>query len=205
MTTVTDDFNRANETPLAGNWANGTGEAGFNLTSNAAVPVNPASADGCSIYTGTSFGADHSIVGPLVVSGNNGAEQGMGLCVRHALAARTYYRLIIDHAGSNNATLARFVAAAHTTLVTWTQTFTDGDLFELRVTGPTSNAVLTIYRNGVSAQTFTDTSSTVPASGAPGLSSSSAYTSGSIDTVTMTDSFDVVTTARPFNPIPFMK
>jgi hypothetical protein len=201
LTNVSDSFTRANETPLAGNWATGTSDTGINLTSNAAnIPDD--SADRCSIYTGSTFGNDQSSSAKLTSAGSAGSGQGSGLCVRHAAAAKTYYRMVADTAASNNVNISRFVAAASTSLVTFTRGgVANGDRFELRVTGPAAAAKLEVFHNGVSIQTFTDNSSLV--SGSPGLAYSTADTSGTIDDWIGTDEFGSGV-MRTFNPIPFM-
>jgi hypothetical protein len=183
MPTVTDSFTRANETPMASPWtlpAGGLGEV----------------ADACEIYSvGVTFGADQSSKGKLTCVGTGGSAQGIGLAVRRSAAVQTMYRFVIDHAATSNAVIVRFVTGTATTLVTWTQAFTDGDTFELKVTGPQTASKLEVFRNGVSVQTFTD-SSTV-ASGFPGLGSSSAFTSGSVDDWVGTDQF---TAPAPLDP-----
>lgn len=181
MTTVTDDFNRANVAPLAAPWATGTGDSAMNLVSNAAAPSS-TSADCAAIYNGTgapSWGDDQSSSAKLTVTGTAGSGPGVALWVRHAAAAKTGYRLAGDHAATNNFKLNRFSAGTGTSLVIFTQAFTDGDRFELRVTGPATAARIEILRNGASVQVFTDNSTI--ASGAPGIGFSSIDTSASLD------------------------
>lgn len=186
MTTATDDFNRANETPLAGNWSAGSGDTAFNLASNAAFSPDD-SVDRCSIYTGASFGNDQSSKAKLTTSGTSGGGAGPGLCVRHAPAARTFYRLATDHAASTNVEFGRFVAGSFTVLGSFTQAWTNGDTWEFRAVGPAAATVLTIYLNGALVQTFTDNSSL--ASGSPGISYSTTSISGTIDDWVGTDTF----------------
>lgn len=200
MTTVTDDFNRANETPLAGNWSTGTGETGFNLVSNVASAPDDTN-DRCSVYTAASFGNDQSSKGNLTTAGATAASQGIGLVVRHAAAARTYYRFVITHSSAPQVEIDRFVAGAGSSLVQFNQTFTDGDTFEMVVTGPAAAARIEIFRNGASIQVFTDNSSL--ASGNPGISYSTSSTSGTVDNWVGTDQFGggLIDT---FQAIPFM-
>jgi hypothetical protein len=194
MTTISDSFNRANETPLASGWTTGTSDVAFNLTGNVAVPSDASVNDDCSIYTGATWGNDQSSKAKLTCTGTAGGSAGVGLCLRHAAAAKTYYRFALDHAASNNMCIDRFVAGAHAILVTWTQTFTDGDTFEYTVTGPQTASVLTVYRNGTQVQQFTDNSTI--ASGTPGLSFSTSETAATVDDWVGTDQFGVVAAPR---------
>lgn len=178
VTVVTDSFTRANETPLTTPWATGSGESGFNLTSNAANSPDDSN-DRSSIYTARTWRDDQSSKAKLTTSGNGGGNQGVGLAVRHAPAARTYYRLICDHAASNNIAIHRMLAGAQTVLVQFTRSWTDGATWELQVSGPASAALLEVFHNGTSVQSFTDNSSL--ASGIPGLSYSTASISGTVD------------------------
>lgn len=198
MTTVSDSFTRANETPLAGNWATGTSDTGFNLTSNVAAAPDDVN-DHCSIYTGSAFGNDQSSLGKLTTAGSGGGGQGVGLCVRHAAAAKTHYRLICDHAAATNIAIHRVLAGAQTTLVSFTRSWTDGATWELRATGPQAATLLEVFHNGVSVQTFTDNSTL--ASGSPGLAYSTNAVSGSIDDWVGTDVFTTPAAAlRPSLP-----
>jgi hypothetical protein len=201
MPTVTDSFTRANETPLAGNWATGSGDTGFNLTTNAANSPDD-SADRCSIYTGSAFGNDQSSQGKLSTPGTGGVGQGIGLCVRHAAGAKTYYRAVGIHTTPTNWEFMRFVGGASTSLVQFLSSYTDGDTYELRVTGPAAAARLELFKNGVSVQVFTDNSSL--ASGSPGLAYSTSSTSGTVDDWVGTDVFGAAAVTPTFNAIPFV-
>lgn len=147
----------------------------MNLSSNAAVPSN-ANADNGAVYTGASFYPDHGCAAKLSCAGTNGASLGLGvgLGLRHSTSARTYYRLICDHGGSNNVQLSRLVAGAATVITTFTQAWTDGDLWAYEVTGASSGATLRVFRNGALVNTSTDTSGTVPAAGFPSIGHSGA-------------------------------
>lgn len=205
MTTISDSFDRANETPIASPWSvPSTGESAFNLSSNVAVPVNPASSDGTAIYTGATWGADQSSKGKLSAVGTGGGGQGIGLVVRRAVAVRTGYRFVLDHGTPNNAEIRRFVAGASAVLATWTVSWTDGDEFEFRIIGPQTAALLTVYQNGTLIQAPAADNSTV-ATGFPGLASSSTFTSGSVNDWTGTDNFGGGVTRPSFNPLPFMR
>jgi hypothetical protein len=189
MTLVTDTFTRANEAPMAGSgWTvgTGTGEAAFNLTGNVVVP-SALGSDSAAWYSGATWGNDQLSKAKLTITGINGSGPGIGLTLRHAAAAatKTFYRLIIDHAASNNCVISRQITGTFTNLLTFTQAFTDGALWEFRAVGPASATVLTAFLNGVQVGQVTDNSTV--AAGAPGLAYSSTETSASIDDWTGTD------------------
>lgn len=123
---ASDNFNRANETPLASPWATGSGALQFKLSGNVAVPSSVAS-DCVAIYTGQSWTPDQSSKAKLTVSGTNGGGAGVGLCCRHAPAAATFYRLAVDHAATKNCSFYRVIAGTFTQLSLYTRAFTDGD------------------------------------------------------------------------------
>lgn len=203
MPVANDTFDRANETPLAGNWTTITSETAWNLSGNIAVPSSLAADCGVR-YSGAAFQGDQSSSAKLSVNGTGGGGAGVGLAVRVASGARTYYRFVLDHAATNNAELRRFVAGASAAIDTWTTgVWSDGQRFEFRVVGPTANAILGVYLDGALIRTFTDTAGTVPASGSPGLSYSSTTSSASADDWVGSDAFGLV--RATFNPIPFMR
>jgi hypothetical protein len=166
---ATDDFQRANETPLAGNWTTTTSESAFNLTSNVAIPSNDANDCGTR-YSGRVW-ADNQYSSALITSPVAGSDVGAGLCVRVASGARTYYRCVISADVATDCTFRRFIAGASTQLVQFTTSFASGDRVTFRVSGPASAAFLEVLVNGVSAGTFLDNSSLQ--SGSPGMSYSS--------------------------------
>lgn len=192
MTTISDNFNRANNS-LGSPWTAGTGENGLNIVSN--TIQESSGADCSSLYdVATTWGNDQSSKCKLTINGANGSGAGGGLYVRHAVSSKTGYRWVIDHAGSNNTELARFNSGAFTSLDVRTQTFVDGDEFELRVTGSVGAVALAVYRNGVLSYTVNDTSGSGLGSGKPGLAYSSTETLVTWDDWTGTDSFAAAST-----------
>lgn len=173
----TDNFNRANQNPLTAPWTN-TGPVSFVLTSNA-VTSNSLGSDSSAVRSSTPWGNDQYSKAKLTVTGTAGGGTGPGLFVRGASAAVTGYRLATDHAATNNFELGRFIAGAFTSLAVFTRAWTDGDTFELRVTGPATAARLEVFHNGTSVQVFTDNSSI--ASGSPGIAYSSISGAFTID------------------------
>lgn len=171
---ATDDFNRANETPLAGNWTTVTSETNSNLSSNTVVP-SVLSNDSTVYRNDITPPNDQYSQAKITVNNNSGGGIGQGVAVRVATGARTYYRVVADHAASNNVELGAMVAGTFTPIWTRTQAFTDGDTFRLEVQGTT----LRVYRNGV--QIGADSTDSNIASGRFGLSYSSTATSASAD------------------------
>lgn len=152
----------------------GTGHAQPNNTAN----------DATSYYDdgAISWPDDQYAKGDIATTEAAGSGAGPGLCVRHILSATaTYYRAVADHGGSNNVRLSRVNAGSFTALQSFTKTWTDGDTWELWAQGGTGNVLLTIYCEGVLVGTFTDTSGSSLASGAPGIAYSSSAATPTID------------------------
>lgn len=172
---ATDNFNRANETPLSGggNWSLSFGDNPWDLSGNVVVP-RFLSQDCIMHYTAGTWPNDQYSKADLTVTATVGGDQGVGLTVRGTTAATTYYRAVADHAASSNVSIAKMVAAVHTTLTSGTFTWTDGATWELRVQGTT----LTFICNGTTVLTTTDSAI---ASGKPGIALSSNVTAASID------------------------
>lgn len=187
MTTVTDDFNRANETPLAAPWVE-VGVVGreMNLSSNHVVPAD-LSID-CQYGYGASFAADQAAYAILTCTGTGGGT-GPGLAVRcGTVHSQNSYIMFVDHAASLNVHVQRVVADVHTDLDSFTQAWTDGDTWGFKATGVATATVLTIYLNGTLVRTVAPDNSTL-GTGTPGICYSSTATASTIDTFTGTDVF----------------
>src|SRR5678816_1020800 len=169
----TDDFNRANEAPLSGggNWAIGTGHAQMDLTTNKVASV---SSDACMVYSAFTGGDAQYAEAKITVSGTNGGGAGAGLCLRHAAAAQTFYRLVVDHAATLNVDVERQVAGVSTSIVRITQAWTDGDTWRFEIFG----GHIWVFLNGVYVCGGFDTTIV---GGKPGLVMSTTVTSYSID------------------------
>lgn len=172
---ATDNFNRANETPLSGggNWSLSFADNPWDLSANVVVP-RVINNDCIMHYTAGTWPNDHYSKADLTVNATVGGDQGVGLTVRGSTTATTYYRAVADHAASGNVSIAKMVAGAHTTLATTTSSWTDGATWELDVQSTT----LTFKRAGSTIATTTDASI---ASGKPGIALSSNVTSASLD------------------------
>src|SRR6185436_9090673 len=179
MANVFDNFNRANETPLAAPWATGSGDAAFNLSGNIAVPASLA-ADSCSVYNGAgapTWANDQGASVKVTVTGTTSSTGG-GVCLRHASGSRTQYRIVVNKAGSNNVEIARF-APTYTQIAVRTTTWSNGDLLAAEVTGPSSAAVIKVFKNGVQLGADINDNSTLT-SGAPGISYSGSIAAMSL-------------------------
>jgi len=175
--TLSSTFTGADEATLSegGAWAKMTSESSFSRTSNQAVVIS--SNDSTNLHT-TAVAADQYSRADLTCVGTSGGGQGIGLAVRCASAARTYYRLVIDHAATNNAEIARFVAGTYTSLVRWTQAFTNGDQFTIAI----ENQVLYVYDKTLTqVKTYDDTGGGGPTTGNVGISFSSSETSALLE------------------------
>jgi hypothetical protein len=171
VTVVTDNFNRANETPLSdgGKWSIITGQSDWEVISLAAQP-HVIGSDSFAVWTGDSFQNDQYAQAAISVTGTVGGSTGGGLCVRAITAAKTLYWVVADHAASSNIEIGKFVAGVHTTLTPLiTRAWTDLDVFRLEANG----ATLTLKINGATVTTRTDGSI---AAGGPGLAYSSTET-----------------------------
>lgn len=166
-----DNFNRT-ETPMSGSgWATGSGDNAFNLNGTAAVPSD-INSDCCVYYTGPTFTNDQWSQVKATNTGTGGGS-GIGVVVRHAGSARTYYRLTIDGAG--NIDLGKLVAGSYTGLTTRSVTYVAGKILGLSVSGTTIKIWYDLVQQGANV---TDTSIST---GSPGLLYSSTLTSSSGD------------------------
>jgi hypothetical protein len=174
---ITDDFNRANESPLAGNWTRvQQGAANFSLTTNAVV-LTAGSGSATDVYARYNPWAsgDDQYSQADTTSGGAGAGTGAGVVVRMATSgAITMYRLVVSNAG--NYELTRRIADAGTSLRTGTLSYVAGTKLGLSIIGST----LKIWYGGV--QVGADIVDGTPlASGQPGIGYSSDTTSITID------------------------
>jgi len=177
VTQATDNFNRANETPLGnGVWTVLPFTTSLSITSNVVVPTNPISDCGAR-YTGRAWADDQSSSAILTATAG-GVGEGPGLCVRCASGALTYYRFVIN-TSVGSAEFRRFIAGVSAQLDTFATVLTNGDRWTFRATGPASAVTLEALQNGVSRRTFVDNSSLQ--SGSPGLAYSSNNTGSIMD------------------------
>ena len=181
---ASDAFNRADETPLASPWTQT-----FNTTRQFLLSANTAIAEGVNLdcwmfMTGVTWPADQYAQGKVTVAGTS-AGTGRGVLVRaqNITTAKTYYRVVVSKAVSNNVELVQFVAGAWSVLAQRTTTWVDGDVLRLEVTGSGATVTLKIFQNGsqLGADVSDSSADRITAAGNAGLGGSSTFTSGNVD------------------------
>ena len=129
----------------------------------------------------TPWPADQWMQAKLTITGTGGQTQGIGFAARNQ-GNKTYYRLVVDHAASNNVNFTRFNNAASTNLGSCTHTWTDGATWRFQVTTVGATVKLQAFRGGV--QVCGDILDTAPQrllSGQPGMAFSNNAVSASLD------------------------
>ena len=140
MTTLaTDNFNRADEAPIGSPWTTGGDTSTYNIVSNVITPSS-LSDDASAFENTVSWPNDQYSQAVITVTGTGGGGQGPGVGTR--MAAANYYRLVADHAATNNIELAKRVAGVYTQLWLRTQSFSNGATIYLESQGATHIAKL---------------------------------------------------------------
>lgn len=170
----TDNFNRANETPIGTNWTTITSMDGFSLSSNACIPPNVGN-DAGSYYNAVTPNANQYSQAKITCPTSGGGGQGPGVAVRIATGAQTLYRCVLDASGSNNIELSKIVAGSYTQIWQRTVTYSAAAVLKVAIVGTT----ITVTYNG-SAVGADATDSSI-ASGRFGISYSSSDTGSIID------------------------
>lgn len=177
-TLSTDDFNRSNSSTLGTNWSEFSSITadGFSIASNACDVSLPNTNDTWAYRNGTTWPNDQwaqAKIGPI---GSAGGGQGLGIGLRiDSGGAKTHYRVIIDHAGSNNVEIAKLNGGGYTQLGVRTQSFTDGDTLYAEVQSTTILCKLNGTQIGASV-----TDSAI-STGNAGISFSSNETNATLD------------------------
>lgn len=181
---ATDTFDRADNEDLGANWTVVTGEAaGFEIISNWAQPSDAGgtlgngydAGDRAEIYTGASWpDAQYAQATIDQVAGTNN-EAGIGVLLRGAGGAQTYYRIVVNAAASNNIEVGKIVTGAFTSLGQLTSGTWAGGTHILKV--QISGFVFSVYRDGAFVGNVTDGGSSIP-SGYAGVAYSSTLTDG---------------------------
>jgi hypothetical protein len=180
MTTHTDNFNRANETPLAAPWSTCFG-GGARLVSNAITSV--ANTESGSYYFDT-WGADQE---SMATVGNLSPNTNYAELLVRADGSGNAFGLVTDgQSGAGHTEFARWNAGTYTALGGVATTFANGDKMRLTVSGSSGSITLTAYKDtgGGWVQVGQITGQTGPNSGAPGVA---AYGLATIDDWTGTD------------------
>jgi hypothetical protein len=160
--TFSDTFNRANEDPLSGSGAWTSGITGFvGMKADTDTAVSTAGTSGFAFVSTPSFAAYPDQEATITLNASGLA--GVGACVR-ILAAGTGYTVFITNTTTIQITaLGVGQLGANVTV----PTLVAGDTVGLRIVG-SAPATLTLYVNGVSITTRTDSTY---ATGSPGIRS----------------------------------
>jgi hypothetical protein len=172
MTTASDAFTRANETPVASPWATVTPLGGLNLASNALTGVTDVAR--ASLYNSGTWGNDQRV--DVVVGNLQGGTRYAEAWVRGSTGGNGY-KVYTDGTTGGTA-IARMDAGSEVSLQAVAVAFAAADTLGIGIVGTT----ITLYKNGV-AQTPTATDATY-ASGLPGAG---AYGLATIDDWTADD------------------
>lgn len=192
---ASDDFNRANVDPVDGNWVNLSSGDPFKIVSNQAVPRSTNDAEGS--YDGSiSWPNDQYSEATLTGTSGGGSGEGPGVSVR-SQAGNIYYRIIVSFI-NGNIEIAKFNTSYTQLGGFFSAGFTSGDVLRVEVSGST----ITVYKNGVSQTTRTDSAITF---GKPGISYSSiGGASNIVDNWSGGDLGAAAGLPATFDPIPFM-
>lgn len=173
---ASDNFNRANNGDLGTAWDVMTSEMALTVSSNTAVP-NVMGND-CTETNNSVTWPDnqYSQAVVTVTGGTSGGGEGAGVCVRGSASARTYYRIIANAAATNNVEIAKF-SGGYTQLAVITSSWSGANTMKAEISG-SAPATITVYKNGSSIGSTTDSSI---ASGRAGATYSATVTTAVLD------------------------
>jgi hypothetical protein len=165
----TDNFNRANENPLAGNWTQGFGQTDtFSLNANAA---NSTSGNDCAAYYNAITWPDDQYMEVKCSPNASGAGSGYGLAMRMDTATKSLYRIVIDNAG--NIDIARIDSGTYNGLATRSVSFVTGGTLRVEVTGSATVTIKVFWQGVQAGANITDSSANRRTTGKAGISFSS--------------------------------
>jgi hypothetical protein len=143
-TLLTDNFNRANVSPLAGIWSTMTGAGNLDIVSNA-LQVGAVSNDGQVRNNSVTWPNDHWA--EVTITTLNNGFAGAGVLLRAATGANTTYRCsAVGPFGASTAVrIDKIVAGSYTAISSSTATVATTDALRCEVQGTT----LTLKINGV--------------------------------------------------------
>jgi hypothetical protein len=164
MTTVTDDFNRADSSTLGSGWENQSGEGGSLALANNVARTNDIFNVRGNRRTGESWGNDQS---SQAVVASAATWRSWSVRTRTSGAARTYYAAGVENfeisGASNRYRIWKIVSGTLTSLANHgTQEPAASDVVKLSITG----TGLSLRVNGTEILTATDSDI---ASGTPGI------------------------------------
>jgi hypothetical protein len=189
-----DDFNRADAANLGANWTVVTSESATAIVSNKASAHDPQTADCSDYYNAVTWPNDQYSQAQVTATAGFTNEDGPAMMVRASAAAKTYYRVVLCHNGSNNLAIAKKVAGTYTLLGSRTTAFTDGDTLYFEAQGTNLLAKL----NGSALGVAIGDSSI--ASGNAGLSYSFESSTGGATTGCTYDNWEGGNFASAFDP-----
>lgn len=171
---ATDNFNRADASPIGAPWTTQIGSQAMKIVSNACTPVS-TSMD-CGAYnTSASWPNDQYSQCKVTATGGASADLGIGPAVRCSTSATTFYRAVWNGAATNNITLTKAVAGSYTLIWTRTATISAGSVLRIEAQG----TAIRVFVNGTQVGASTTDSSIT--SGSAGVQYSSAITTASLD------------------------
>lgn len=164
MATATDNFNRSNENPLAGDWETITNALA--LTSNQVFAASAAQCVSAWKASANDFGDDQYSQATLDDLRNN---DNAGVAVRCDTAGSGQGYIAKWSNGDGRIYVQKFTGGGSwSNLTSSIETFTGGDVLKLEATTNGSDCDLEVFVNDVSVITITDTS-TALTGGQPGL------------------------------------
>lgn len=177
---LTDDFPEAGPA-LGTNWDINTGDgnpAGFGISSNVARPLD-YNGDVSATNHGITWPNDQQISVTFGVTSAAGVGAGCGFVARSVQTGMTYYRVAGCLSGFS---LVRAVSGTYNTLASGAgTTFTTADVLTGRFVTNGASVDITLYKNGVQFQTFSDTDASRILSGRGGLGYSSSDSGSTVD------------------------
>lgn len=163
---ITDNFNRANENPLAGNWIQR--ETGGNIILDTNRITGEENQE-CAAYwdeAENNFTDDHYSEIELVESNASGY---VGAMVRCSISGVDYYAVFFGAAGDDNIYVSRWDAGTETNLAVIPYVFSVNDILRVEVTGQ-ATVSLVIKINGVQqGSTVNDNNAARKLTGQPGV------------------------------------
>jgi len=176
---ATDDFNRADETPISPPWFNHDINI-IKIVSNVAVPSLPGS-NAAAAYAGLNWPTDQYSQAELTtVGGTSGSGSGMGLRVRYQWPLDTAYELVVNTGASDNVNIYKWVNGGASQMGFRTTVIANGETIRLEVIGR-NPTILRVYKNGTQVGAdYTDSDNPI-VFGNPGLAHSSTVTSSFAD------------------------
>lgn len=172
-----DTFTRANSADLGTSWDVQTGENSWTIVSNQAQPSTVGSSGDCTENWNANVFNDNQFSEATIAAisgGSVGGDEGIGVALRCATAAQTFYRLIANAAATSNTGLSKKVAGVYTNLGFATASWAANDV----IRGEVDGSMVRIKRNGTLVIQQTDTSITT---GRAGISYSSSLTTALLD------------------------